>query len=72
MCDILPPIDLRQWSVSASLVMTRASPSSNSTVRVVSETSTVTVWCLWIGAQGDLLPDDHDHAGVAGPALDPA
>jgi hypothetical protein len=24
------------------------------------------------GAQGDLLPDDHDHAGVAGPALDPA
>jgi hypothetical protein len=21
-------------------------------------------------AQGDLLPDDHDHAGVAGPPLD--
>jgi hypothetical protein len=24
------------------------------------------------GVQGDLLPDDHDHAGVGGPALDPA
>jgi len=22
-------------------------------------------------AEGDLLADDHDHAGVAGPALDP-
>ena len=50
---------------------TRVSPSSSSIARVVSETCTVTVWCRWIAAEGDLLAGDHDHAGVRGPALHP-
>jgi hypothetical protein len=51
--------------------MTRTSPSPNSTARVVSETSTVTGLMLVDAAEGDLLSDDHDHAGVAGSALNP-
>jgi hypothetical protein len=36
--------------------VTRVSPSPNSTVRVVSETSTVTVWCWWIRPRAIFCP----------------
>jgi hypothetical protein len=36
-------------------------------VRVVSQTSTVTVLVLMYAAERDLLPGDHDHPGGGGP-----
>jgi hypothetical protein len=40
-------------------------------VGVVSATWMVTTWWGVDPHQGDLLADGHDHAAVAGPALDP-
>ena len=48
----------------------RVSSPPRSMVIVSAATWTVTIWRAWMRPEGDLLPGDHDDAGVAGQPLD--